>query len=112
MTGGLDGLDVYEVAFMPGEAPEPCLAVVGGSENECRITTMAGNTGWGSVWADGILKDGAGGKKASLQGASVAFPAQFNAETHPSFFIGIDGGAEQGGLYHYELRPNGAEFPV
>jgi len=32
--------------------------------------------------------------------------------THPVFFIGIDSGAEQGGLYQYELRDSGAEFTV
>jgi len=110
--GGLEGWDVYRVAFMPVETHEPCLAAVGLSQEGCRITTMAGNTGWGNFWADGIVPDGAGQQLASLQGASVAFPGEFGLDMHPAFFIGIDSGTGQGGLYQYELRRNGAEFSV
>lgn len=109
---GLKGQDVYRVAFMPCEAAEPCLAAVGLSRDGCRITTMAGNTGWGNFWAGGIVLDRGGQELVSLQGASLAFPEHFNAGTEAAFFIGIDSGASRGGLYHYDLRRSGAEFSV
>lgn len=105
---GLANFDACDIAFIPGGNDELVLATIGTQTGEIILKTMVGNSGWGSIWNDGIFPQGSEASQ-ELKGASLALPDNFDPHC-PVILAGLE--SDGGGVYQVELAVNPSETVV
>ncbi len=96
---GLNAMDVYAVKFPPVLSDGLEMFAVGHDGNDCLIIDFNGSAGWGDTWGEAALYSNDGSSLPGLEGASVAFGADYDSPGKGSFTVALDSGNNSGGVY-------------